>query len=452
MRIGLLHITVFLVIGIVVLAGSGCGGANATSPHSPSTPRTAVPPTRPAQPTGPLSVYVGSTDGAVTALNATNGALQWRSQVASNASTMTVAGLADGTVYVSSTNVNKQPFTTGLAALHARDGASAWRLSVAGMAAIVATVPGVVYLALGGGDNTPHEIQMLRAQDGEVLWRTQVEGAGPLQASLHEGTIYVTSFTTQLPSPGYFYASTNVYALDASTGAISWHSTLARTDYLATVAEDALYLVDTGTDVVCEPLVLHVLSASDGAERWHSEGTLLRLIGVEQGRSYVAVVPQGCSALAYDHMALSALNTGDGSTVWQIDVTSAYGGLLANGVIYVTGSGSVLAAYRARDGSRLWQVQGESGRLWVFEQGPYVSIAGQGLDALDPATGAVRWRYRPGDDVSLATAASGVLYGTSSHQITGSSPNQAIVALTAGDGKLRWTFPIGAGAGIPIVG
>jgi outer membrane protein assembly factor BamB len=371
--------------------------------------------------------------------------------VASSASTTTVAGLSDGAVYVSATNVNQQPLTTELAALRSRDGMVLWHTSVVGTAAIVGTGPGVVYLALDGDGRTPHELQMVRAQDGVLLWHTQVAGAGPLAASMHEGTIYVTSFTSLLQSPGYYYASTNVYALSASTGAVSWHVALARTNYLAAVADGAVYLVDTGTDVVCEPNVLHVLSASDGVERWHSEGTLLRLIGVEPGRAYVAVVPEGCAALSYDHTALSARNTGDGSLVWQIDVPSAYSGPLANGVIYLPGAGSILAAYRAMDGSRLWQVQGESGQVWVLDQGLYTSVAGRGLDALEPTTGAVRWRYRPGDDVALETIANGILYGIS-HLIPGSSRKQAIVALTTRDGKLLWTFPIGASEDTPLVG
>jgi outer membrane protein assembly factor BamB len=447
MRRGVFQATVVMVFSFVVLAGSGCGRTNAASPHSTRTSPTSL-----AQPTAPLSVYVGSRAGTVAALNAASGAVRWRFPVASSASTTTVAALAEGAVYVSATNVNQHPLTTVLAALRASDGLDLWHTTRAGDAAVVATGPGVVYLALSGNGATPHEMQMLRAQDGAVLWRTQVEGAGPLHASMHEGTIYVTSFTTQLPSPGYFYSSTIVYALNASTGAVTWHSALARTNYLAAAAGEAVYFVDSGTDVVCEPQVLHVLSASDGTGRWHMGGTLLRLIGLEQGRAYVATVPDGCAALTYDHTALSALNTGDGSKVWQIDVPSAYSGPLANGVIYLPGAGTALAAYRARDGSRLWQVQGESGRLWVLDKGLYTSVAGQGLDALDPATGAVRWRYQPREDVSLSTIANGILYGISSRQITGSSRNQAIVALTTSDGKLLWTFQIGTSDDTPIVG
>jgi len=298
---------------------------------------------------------------------------------------------------------------------------------------------------------------MLRAQDGVVLWRTQVEGAGPLDASLHEGTIYVTSFTTQVPSPGYFYNATVVYALNANTGAVSWRTTLGRGNYLEAVADGAVYLVDSGTDVVCEPKILHVLSARDGVERWRREGTLLQLIGAEQGRAYVAVVPEGCASFSYDHSALSAINSGDGASVWQIDVSSTldalptFTGPVAGGVLYVPSAGSVLAAYRARDGARLWQVQGESGRLWVLGSGLYTSVFGQGLDALDPATGAVRWRYRPGAYVWLATSANGILYATSSVRVTSLAWNLAIVALSARDGKLLWTFPVGASADTPIV-
>jgi outer membrane protein assembly factor BamB len=168
----------------------------------------------------------------------------------------------------------------------------------------------------------------------------------------------------------------------------------------------------------------------------------------------VAAVPEGCAALAYDHITLDARNAAEGSRVWRLDLQSPYGGTVANGVIYLPVESTAVAAYRATDGARLWQLQGESGRerLWVLDTGLYTSIAGQGLDALDPATGAVRWRYRPGDDVSLATITGDILYGIGSRQIPGSSREQAIVALTTSAGKVLWTFPIGTSQDSPIVG
>jgi outer membrane protein assembly factor BamB len=293
---------------------------------------------------------------------------------------------------------------------------------------------------------------MRRAQDGIVLWRTQVAGAGPLHASVQDGTLYLTSFTSLLPSPGYFYAATVVYALSASTGAVAWHTTIARTNFLAAVADGALYLVDTGTDFVCEPRVLHVLSARDGTERWHREGSLLRVIGVELGRAIVAAVPDGCAATSYSQVVLSALNLANGVGTWEIGLQSPYGGSLAHGVIYLPVESTGLAAYRASDGSRLWQIQGESGRLWVLDQGLFASVTGQGLDALDPATGAVRWRFRTGDDMALATIANGMLYGTSVHRAADQSQHQAIVALAVRDGKPLWAFPTASPQDSLIVG
>jgi outer membrane protein assembly factor BamB len=408
-------------------------------------------------PAAPLSVYVGSTDGFVSALVATTGVMRWRTQVshAPTASAVRVAALAAGTLYAIATDVGKRPGTTVLTALRASDGSALWQKTFVGSGTVVAASQGAVYLALDGNGSVANTIEMLRAQDGAVLWRLQVAGTGPLHASMYDGTIYVTSFTAMLPSPGYYYATTLLYTLDAKTGTVHWHSEIGRTNYVATVANGEVYLVDTGTDVVCDPNVLHVLSAGDGAERWQVAGTLLRLLGVEQGRAYVTDVPQGCSAFTYEQIALHALNTDNGSSVWQIDLQSQYyGGPLAYGMIYLPGESNALAAYSARDGSLLWYVQGENGRLWVFGGELYTSISGWGLDALNRATGAVRWRYRTSDQVSLASVAQGILYGVSSHQIANAVWNQTVVAVRTTDGKLLWRFPIGAGTDTdaPIVG
>ena len=446
----------FLLLGSLVLAA--CDQTSiVTAPQSPRTPGSLSSSSVrcPTLPTAPLSVYIGSIDGAISALNADNGTVRWRSVVATSSTSrvVTVAALADGVVYATGADIRTGSTSTFLYALRASDGSALWQKTLVGAGVVIAARECVVYFALGGSGSTPNEIQMLRAQDGAVLWRTQVEGTGPLHARVSQGTLYVTSFTTLLPSPGYYYASTHLYALNLSTGAISWHSQLARTNYVAAAANGEVYLIDSGTDVVCDPKVLHVLSANDGKERWQIAGTLLNLIGVEPGRTYVTDIPEGCSAPTYDHIVLRALNTDDGSSVWQVELQSQdYGGSIANGVIYLPGEGNAIGAYSARNGSLLWRDQGESGQLWVLDEGLYTSIWGMGLDALNPATGAVRWRYRTSDLVSLSAVVHGILYGVSSHQSTSSSWNQALVAITSSDGQLLWRFPIGPNEDSPIIG
>jgi outer membrane protein assembly factor BamB len=138
---GIFATTLVIFASVLVVAGSGCSGTSASSPHA--TPGASSPPTRLAQPIAPLSVYIGSTDGSVSALDAASGAVRWRALIASSASTITVAALAESALYVTAANANASPLTTDLAMLRARDGAVLWHASFAGTAAVVATGQGM---------------------------------------------------------------------------------------------------------------------------------------------------------------------------------------------------------------------------------------------------------------------------------------------------------------------
>src|SRR5260221_1685562 len=452
MRRAVFQTTVCIVFSVVVRYGTACDRTNAASTHSTS--RTSSSPTSLAQPTAPLSVYIGSTDGSVSALDAASGAVRWRSQLA-GAGVTTVAALVGGVVYVGANDTgNHPPRMAFRAALRASDGAVLWHKTLAGARAVAAVAKGVVYVTFGGdstGPSQPNELRALRAQDGSELWRTQVAGTGPLHGSMYDGTLYVTSFNALLPSPGYFYDATFLYALNAGTGAAYWHTQIARTDAVAMVADGRVYLLDSGTDVVCEPRVLHVLSVSDGSERWHAEGTFLEFLGVEHELVYVADVPEGCRAVAYDHGALYALHCADGSSAWGSD-TPFGSGILTDGALYLPASDGDLAAYSTRSGVLLWRVRGESGHVYVFNGVLYTSVPGAGLDALNPANGSVQWHFQTHDVVSLSTAANGILYGVISYRISDSMWNQAVVALRASTGELLWRFHIGAGEDTPIMG
>ena len=107
-------------------------------------------------------------------------------------------------------------------------------------------------------------LSVLRDSDGPVLWHKPLTGAsavaavsngliyltfdgtGPVHASVYDGTLYVTSFTTLLPSPVYYYDATSLYALNARTGVEYWHSRVARTNYVVAVADGLVYVHDTG--------------------------------------------------------------------------------------------------------------------------------------------------------------------------------------------------------------
>src|SRR5260221_14687081 len=148
MRRGVFQTTVCIVFSVVVLAGSGCDRTNAASPHA--TPGTSPSPTRLAQPTASLSVYIGSTDGSITALDAASGAVRWRSQLAGTGVT-TVAALVGGVVYGGANDtVNHPPRIAFLAALRASDGAVLWHKTLACARAVAAVGHGVVDVTIRG--------------------------------------------------------------------------------------------------------------------------------------------------------------------------------------------------------------------------------------------------------------------------------------------------------------
>lgn len=247
------------------------------------------------QPATPSSVYFGSADGTVVALDATSGAVRWRAPLA-DAHNSTVVALEAGVVYVHASDPGGS--RTFVDAFRASDGVFLWHQGFTIDSAVAEVRQGVVYLTLGASSTTSSAIEARRAQDGALLWRTQLEGTGLPQARLDQGTLYVTSFSTLLPGPGYYYASTHLDALTASSGVVCWHRVLARTNWIAAMATGQVYLLDTGTDVVCEPRILHVLGASSGAELWQRQESFLELLGVDQERAYVEGVPEGCVASA----------------------------------------------------------------------------------------------------------------------------------------------------------
>jgi outer membrane protein assembly factor BamB len=404
------------------------------------------------QPVAPSSVYSGSADGTVWALDAESGAVRWRVQLA-DVYDSTVVGLEAGVVYVHANDTAaSHPF---LDALRASDGVLLWHQTLASDSAVAAVSQGAVYVTFGAYSTTtttPSAIEARRAQDGTLLWHTQLEGTGPPQVRLDQGTLYVTSFSTLLPGPGWYYATTQLDALNASTGAPCWHSVLARTNTIAMVAMGQVYLLDTGTDVACEPRRLHVLDARAGGEQWHTEGSFLELVGVEQELASVEAVPQGCvTSRPFEQGVLSALHTMDGSHAWQSTIPFGPGAIANGGVLYVPSEDGDLAAYRAGNGVRLWRAQGEGGGLDLFDGVLYTSIEGRGFDALSPATGALEWRYQTPDGVGVSAVAHGRLYGEVAH-ITSGTVDNAIVALSAVMGKLLWRVEIGAPQYVLLVG
>ena len=115
-------------------------------------------------------IYIGSSDGSVVALNATDGKQAWRAQLGQSgppiATATFVAAAVGGSVYL--------VYPQGFAALKVSDGSIEWHYTAVGIMRIATVVNGVVYASSNDVDtvHTGHnKIYALNATDGSLNWR-----------------------------------------------------------------------------------------------------------------------------------------------------------------------------------------------------------------------------------------------------------------------------------------
>jgi eukaryotic-like serine/threonine-protein kinase len=235
----------------------------------------------------------------------------------------------------------------------------------------------------------------------------------------------------------------SVVALDAAAGAVRWRFAAGGSPTgPLTVADGVVYvatLADTET--------LHAIDAGSGEERWQQSIAvgLLSAAVVADGTVYaVGGTIQGGALLAWQ--------AATGDRLWSLPLHGAvaYTVGVAAGTAFV-GADKTVVAVDTTDGTERWSTNvGE----WVMATGTgdegrvYGTTLDGTLLALDSATGAVRWRFRPGfqlDQLQGWTDApvevAGIVYAPSS---------QGIYALDAQTGAARWHAGLGWIGGVAV--
>ncbi len=147
-------------------------------------------------------VYFGSGDANIYALDATTGALIWKYNP-NNYPINSTPVVANGAVYVTVNNGE-------VLALDPSTGVPIWTFGFFNRNGIAspAVVNGVVYVSIGGA---PDQLYAFDATTGAILWQTTVSNSQSTPA-VANGVIYIGSFDD------------NVYAFDASDGMQLWSS------------------------------------------------------------------------------------------------------------------------------------------------------------------------------------------------------------------------------------
>src|SRR6202521_683144 len=218
----------------------------------------------------------------------------------------------------------------------------------------------------------------------------------------------------------------NVYALNAHTGARIWNYTTGLVAGTSpAVANGVVYIGSWDNN-------LYALNAHTGAKVWtQSISDVLSSPAVANGAVYVGS----------EDGNIYALNARTGAKLWSYQTGSCCGvssPAVANGVVYIGSADRNIYALNARTGAKLWSYStGDqvSSSPSVANGGVYIASQDHNVYALNSRTGAKLWSYSTGDPIFSSTAvANGLVYFG-----VGSS----IDALSAQTCNLLWSYETG---------
>jgi outer membrane protein assembly factor BamB len=332
------------------------------------------------------------------------GGLQWRVQT--GGMVQSSAALHDGTVYIGSGD--------GLLyALDASTGAQRWRFRTGrAISSTPAVADGLVFV--GSRDNTFWAVD---ERTGEERWRLETGRDVPFPWGFESGDLYTSSPTWAVGTLYFGSGDGRVYAVDPKSGRIRWRfSTRGRVRSSPAVADGRLYAGSAdGT--------LYALDAKSGRELWRfdTEGH-----GLESGkfgfdRRTIQASPAVGDGRVYVGSRdgfLYAVDAATGKQLWRVDHQMSWvntSPAFADGIVYAGSSDErFLQAVDARTGRERWRVTTQR-PVWsspaVVGNMVYVGDGSGTVYAVDRASGHERWRHQAGRRIfSSPVIADGVLY------------------------------------------
>ncbi|SNR43270.1 outer membrane protein assembly factor BamB family protein [Halorubrum vacuolatum] len=295
------------------------------------------------------TVYIGSNDNNIYALDTETGEEQWRFNAGS--SVRSSPAVVDGIVYVGSDDS-----TFGAAgnvyALDASNGSEIWSFEEGATVQSSPTVAnGTVYF--GRSDDN---VYALDAATGQKEWFFETDGAVISSPTVLDGTVYIGS------------EDNSIYALDADDGNKKWELATGDSVRSSPTVEDGIVYVGSDDNNV------YALDAETGEEEWTFEAETL-------GRSSPTVIDGtvyiGTNDLpAADHPHVYALDAKTGEREWGYETSGRVRSspTVAGSTVFVGGGeGSVYAldADASFFGDRQWRFEPVS--PWGFFSSPTVA-------------------------------------------------------------------------------
>ncbi|MCA0231130.1 MAG: PQQ-binding-like beta-propeller repeat protein [Bacteroidetes bacterium] len=333
-----------------------------------------------AKPVNNGTVYIGSMDGNLYAVDALTGAKKW--QFVTGDAVLGTPTVVNGVVFFAS-------WDKKLYALDAETGAKKWESNPATVAllqpfAAPMVSNGMLYY---GGE---HFLYALDAATGAKKWEFRNDEIYPWQASptVVSGIVYASI-------RGSSGGKSGLHALDAATGTLKWHQPgIGISESSPAIADGILYAGSEFNGFMA-------FDAQSGSVKWTFASGLITNSSptVVNGTVYV-----GASALTHtNNDKLYAIDAKTGAKKWEFNTLD--GGpdysspIVASGMVYI-GAGSTLYAVDAASGVKKWEAKPEANNLIVSGSVVAMGLVYQGIGkklyAFDAATGAKKWEYETG--------------------------------------------------------
>lgn len=301
------------------------------------------------------SVYIGSTDNNLYALDSESGKEKWKfktdSRVVSSpavAAKLVYFGSYDGAFYGvdATTGQQKWKFKTGgehrFAAPHLHGTQPATETMPDPFDTYLSSpvvADGIVYF--GSGD---HNVYALNAMDGTLKWKFATGDVVHASPALADGVLYVGSWDS------YFYA------IDASSGKEIWRFKTGEDHdtYNQVGIQSSAAVADGKVFFGCRDSNFYALDAHTGAKKWafNNKGSwAIASPAVKDGRVYFATSDTG---LVY------AVDAESGKEIWHFDgkhwvIFSSPA--IAGNALYIGSHAGILHAIDLENGHLLWDFQ-----------------------------------------------------------------------------------------------
>lgn len=257
------------------------------------------------------TVYAGSGDGTVYAVNADDGSQKW---TFGTGGTVRAPAVESGTVYIGSQGGH-------VYALNASDGTKQWEWPFPkGGASGAPTVANGTVFAPGADDR----FFALNADDGSELWRVFTEecaGGQVRTPAVVDGVVYITEDCGK------------TWALNASDGTVQWKfddGSFRGQGSPPTVADGTVYFGTLKADSP-EGNKLFAIDAATGTEQWRFKFT------PEGDVNSSPAIANGTVFFGSDNGTVYALDASDGTKAWEFSTGGAVmsSPAVVSGVVYI---------------------------------------------------------------------------------------------------------------------